>query len=86
MGFDKTEERNKRILWAALVLALLLLCVAPMLTGLYTYNRTHVEVEREGIQYASVKNTLVKTNQRRAEYVALIEEQEQMKKLGITDE
>lgn len=38
------------------------------------------------MEITAVKNTLVKTNQRRAEYVALIEEQEQMKKLGITDE
>ena len=38
------------------------------------------------MEITAVKNTLVKTNQRREEYVALIEEQEQMKKLGITDE
>lgn len=33
-----------------------------------------------------LKSTLVKVNQFRAEYIALLEEQEQMRKLGITDD
>jgi hypothetical protein len=37
------------------------------------------------MEIAALKNTLIKTNQRKAEYVTLIEEQEQMKKLGITN-
>ena len=34
----------------------------------------------------AMKNTLVNVNQKRAEYVSYIEEQAQMKKLGITDD
>lgn len=37
------------------------------------------------IDLTAMKNTLIKINQRRADYVAYIEEQAQMKKLGITD-
>lgn len=35
------------------------------------------------MEMTSIKNTLVKTNQRKADYCAIIEEQEQLKKLGI---
>ncbi len=35
------------------------------------------------MEMTALKNTLVKTNQRKAEYSTIIEEQEQMKKLGI---
>jgi len=58
MRFGKKTYR-KRYIFLLLTLSLLLICVTPMLSGLYTYSRTHVEVERENIQYASVKNTLV---------------------------
>ena len=37
------------------------------------------------MELTALKNTIVKTNQIRAEYTAYIEEQEQMKKLGIVD-
>lgn len=37
------------------------------------------------MEITSLKNTVVKTNQRRAEYAAYVEEEAQMKKLGITD-
>ena len=37
------------------------------------------------MELTTLKNTLVKANQRRAEYTAYIEEQAQMKKLGITE-
>lgn len=37
------------------------------------------------MEVTAIKNTVAKTNQRRAEYVAFIEEQAQMKKLGISD-
>jgi hypothetical protein len=37
------------------------------------------------MEITSLKNTVVKTNQRRAEYTAYVEEEAQMKKLGITD-
>lgn len=36
------------------------------------------------MEIMALKNNLVNTNQRRAEYVSYVEEQEQMKKLGIT--
>ncbi|MEE0134248.1 MAG: hypothetical protein U0I22_10685 [Treponema sp.] len=38
------------------------------------------------METTSIKNTMVKTNQRKAEYAAYVEEQAQMKKLGIVDE
>lgn len=37
------------------------------------------------MELTSIKNTLVKTNQRKAEYSAYVEEQQQMRKLGITN-
>lgn len=37
------------------------------------------------IDLTSLKNSIVKTNQHRAEYIAYVEEEEQMKKLGITE-
>ena len=38
------------------------------------------------MELTAVKNVLVKVNQHRAEYVSYKEEQEQMRKLGITGE
>ena len=38
------------------------------------------------MELTSLKNILVKANQARAEYIAYIEEREQMKRLGITNE
>ena len=37
------------------------------------------------MELTSIKNIIVKTNQIRAEYVAYIEEAEQLKRLGIVD-
>lgn len=37
------------------------------------------------MELTAIKNTLVKTNQRKAEYTAIRDEQEQMKKLGISN-
>lgn len=37
------------------------------------------------IDLTSLKNSIVKTNQHRAEYIAYVEEEEQMKKLGIIE-
>ena len=38
---------------------LLLLCLAPLLSDLYSYNRTHVQVRPQNVQYVSIKNTNV---------------------------
>ena len=38
------------------------------------------------MELVTMKNTLVKTNQKRAEYVAVIEEKMQMEKLGIDED
>ena len=38
------------------------------------------------IELVTIKNTLVKANQKRAEYTSYVEEEIQMKKLGITDD
>ncbi|MCI1209477.1 MAG: hypothetical protein LKF96_08555 [Treponema sp.] len=37
------------------------------------------------MEISSLKNTIVKANQKRAEYTSYLQEEEQMKKLGITD-
>ena len=37
------------------------------------------------MELTTLKNIQVKANQRRAEYLAYVEEKEQMKKLGITE-
>jgi len=47
-------------------------------------NREHLE--NWTIELTSIQNTLIKATQRKAEYTSYIEEQQQMKKLGITDE
>ena len=38
------------------------------------------------METTSIKNTMVKTNQRKAEYAAYVEEQKQLKRLGIINE
>ena len=38
------------------------------------------------MELTTLKNILIKTNQQKAEYIAFTEEQEQMKKLGISDD
>jgi hypothetical protein len=47
-------------------------------------NREHLE--NWTLELTSIQNTLIKTAQRKAEYTSYIEEQQQMEKLGITDE
>lgn len=44
------------------------------------------KVKGLAMETTAIKNTMVKTNQRKAEYAAYVEEQSQMKKLGILDE
>ncbi len=46
-------------------------------------NRTKVKGIK--IELAAIKNTLIKTNQCRAEYISIREEQEQLKRLGINN-
>ncbi len=43
----------------------------------------HPKIRGIKMEMTAIKNTLVKTNQRKAEYSTIVEEQEQMKKLGI---
>ncbi|OJF76717.1 MAG: hypothetical protein BKP49_06040 [Treponema sp. CETP13] len=47
---------------------------------------TREKLKNWSIEITSMKNTLVKTKQRKAEYTSYIEEQAQMKRLGIIDE
>lgn len=44
------------------------------------------KVKGLAMETTAIKNTMVKTNQRKAEYAAYVEEQRQMKLLGIVDE
>lgn len=44
------------------------------------------KVKGLSMETTAIKNTMVKTNQRKAEYAVYVEEQQQMKKLGIFDE
>ena len=59
------------------------------LEGLNTYFRSEAPKEERGrikgikSELSSMKNSLVKSNQKKHEYVALKEEEGQMKKLGI---
>lgn len=59
--------------------------------GLDNYFKQNVApIDRERIrgikvEISAVRNSLVKANQSRAEYAALLEEQQQLKKLGITN-
>jgi hypothetical protein len=61
-----------------------------LLTALDDYFKSAPMVENRSrikglkMELTSLKNCIVKTNQRKAEYTALIEEEEQLKKLGIT--
>jgi hypothetical protein len=65
--------------------------IQVVLAGLDAFFKSSVSVidrpKIKGItmELTSLKNILVKTNQLRAEYVAYIEEKEQMRKLGITE-
>lgn len=45
-----------------------------------------IKIKGIKMEITSIKNTIVKTNQRKADYSSVIEEQVQLKKLGITDE
>ena len=49
-------------------------------------NPNKSKVKGLAMETTAIKNTMVKTNQRKAEYAAYVEEQSQMKKLGIVDE
>ena len=46
-------------------------------------NRTKIKSIQ--MELTAIKNTLVRTNQRKAEYNSVVEEQEQLKKLGISN-
>ena len=52
-------------------------------TAVNTANRSKVKGIQ--IELTAIKNSLIKINQRKAEYTAYISEQEQMRKLGITN-
>jgi hypothetical protein len=62
------------------------------LSGLITYFKTEIpkedRIKLKGIKLElnSIKNSIVKSNQKKHEYVAFKEEEEQMKKLGIKKE
>lgn len=62
-----------------------------LLSAVDDFFKTAVKIENRSkvkgikMELNAMKNTLVKTNQRKAEYTALRDEQEQMKKLGISN-
>ena len=41
------------------------------------------KVKGTKMEISSLKNTIIKTNQRKAEYSSIVEEQKQMQKLGL---
>lgn len=54
------KKMNRKLLrFLAVVLLLSLICLAPLVSQLYYYSRNTVTVEAEGVQYASVKDTVV---------------------------
>lgn len=62
-----------------------------LLTGLDNYFKQTILPENKGMikglmmELTAIKNVIVKTNQERAEYLSYVEEQEQLKRLGITN-
>lgn len=65
--------------------------ILKQLVGLDSYFKfSAIEINRSKIrgfkvEVSTMKNTILKANQKRFEYVSLVEEQEQMKKLGIKE-
>lgn len=63
--------------------------ILVLLTALDDYFKTaptpanRMKIKGLKMELTSLKNTLVKTNQRKAEYTSFVEEEEQLKKLGI---
>lgn len=66
--------------------------ISVKLNALDEYFKTHANNENKKnvkglmMELTSIKNTIVNTNQHRADYIAYIEEQSQMQKLGIKNE
>ena len=91
-GYQKIQSDQETVIYSFLTKQLSE--CQQMLTLLTAYDKffktavqagNRLRIKGLSIELTSIKNTLVKTNQRKAEYAAYIEEQQQLKKLGITD-
>lgn len=66
--------------------------ILVLLNALDDYFKTQItgqdkdKVKGMKIELVTMKNTIIKANQKRAEYVSIVEEKNQMKKLGIKNE
>lgn len=91
-GYEKIENQSNEKILTLLSDQILdcqkLLVQLEALDGFFKNEPTPLNKSKiKGIkmELTSIKNTLVKTNQRKADYCAIIEEQEQLKKLGIVN-
>lgn len=91
-GFQKLEGQDENVVYEYLskqlsechhMLVLLSAFNEYYKTALFPEDRDKVKSIQ--MELTSIKNTLVRTNQRKAEYNSIVEEQAQMRKLGITN-
>ena len=91
-GFTKLENQDESVIYEYLAKQLSE-ChhILVQLTAFNEYFKTAPQPENRTkiksiqMELTAIKNTLVRTNQRKAEYNSVVEEQEQLKKLGISN-
>ena len=91
-GFMKLENQDESVIYEYLAKQLSE-ChhTLVLLTAFNEYYKTAPQPENRNkiksiqMELTAIKNTLVRTNQRKAEYNSVVEEQEQLKKLGISN-
>ena len=91
-GFIKLESQEESVIYEYLAKQLSE-ChhILVLFTALNEFYKTSCQPENKTkmksiqMELTSIKNTLVRTNQRKAEYNSVVEEQEQLKKLGISN-
>ena len=91
-GFLKLENQDESVIYEYLTKQLSE-ChhVMVLMTAFNEYYKTSSQPENRAkmksiqMELTAIKNTLVRTNQRKAEYNSVVEEEAQLKKLGITN-
>jgi hypothetical protein len=91
-GFLKLENQEESVIFEYLAKQLSE-ChhILVQLTAFNDYFKTsclpedRLKMKTIQMELTAIKNTLVRTNQRKAEYTSVIEEEEQLKKLGISN-
>ena len=91
-GFMKLESQDESVVYEYLAKQLSE-ChhILVLLTAFNEFYKTSCQPENKTkmksiqMELTAIKNTLVRTNQRKAEYNSVVEEHEQLKKLGISN-